>query len=225
MMTKAFLYRWTHLPSGKWYIGSRSAVGCHPDDGYICSSETVKPLVLEDKDNWNREVLVIGSPDYITDLENKYLISLDAKNDKMSFNKHNGDGIYVNCGDKNPMKNPDIAKKVADSIRGENHWTKHLGDKVNPQKGQKRPTITGNLHPNKCKKNADKISISHRGKKHEYALGDKNVMRNPEVAAKLSGKNHWTAKHKKLQCSYCGVSCSKSNHTKWHGDKCRKRTA
>ena len=222
MTTIAYLYKWIHIPTGKWYIGSRSAKGCHPDDGYICSSETVKPLIIEDSNNWVRQILVLGNPDYITQLEKKYLMVLDAKNDSMSFNKHNGDGIYVSCGDKNPMKNPEVAKKVANSIRGKNHWTKHLGDKVHPQKGQKRPAITGDLHPNKCKKNAEKISRSHKGKKHDYALGDKNVMRNPEIAAKISGENHWTFKYNKITCMHCGLSCSKSNHTRWHGNKCKR---
>lgn len=223
MTTIAFLYKWTHLPSGKWYIGSRSANGCHPNDGYLCSSEIVKPLILENRNEWNREILVLGNSDYIVDLENQYLKKLDAKNDPMSFNRHNGDGIYVTCGDKNPMKIPEVAKKVADSIRGKNHWTKKLGDKEHPQKGQSRPTITGDLHPNKRKENAEKISLSHKGRKHDYALGDNNVMKKPEIAAKLSGKNHWTAKHDKLQCPHCRISCSKSNYTRWHGDKCKGR--
>ena len=54
-------------------------------------------------------------------------------------------------------------------------------------------------------------------------MGDKNIMRNPEIAKKLSGKNHWTAKHKKSECVHCGILCSKTNYTKWHGDKCRKK--
>lgn len=221
MTTIAFLYRWTHVPSGMWYVGSRSAMGCHPEDGYLCSSKIVEPLILENRNEWTREVLVLGDPEYITNLENKYLKTIDAKNDPMSYNKHNGDGIYVSCGDKNPMKIPEVAKKVADSIRGENHWTAKLGNREHPQKGQKRPTITGELHPNKSKKNAEKISLSHKGKKHEYALGDKNVMRNPDVARKLSGENHWTKKHEKQECTHCGIVCSKSNYTRWHGYKCK----
>lgn len=223
MTTIAYLYRWIHLPTGKWYIGSRSAKGCHPNDGYVCSSEIVKPLILENIREWHRDILVIGDPEYITTLETKFLILLDAKHDPMSFNKHNGDGIYVMHGDKNPMKIPATAKKVADAIRGNNHWTKQLGNRTHPQKGQKRPTITGSLHPNKKKENALKISNSHKGKSHEYALGDNNVMRNPHVVAKLSGDNHWTAKHEKSRCPHCGIVCTKSNFTRWHGPNCKRK--
>ena len=221
MTTVAYLYMWFHIPTGMWYIGSRSAKGCHPNDGYICSSDVVKPLILENKNEWVRKILVLGDSEYIIELENKYLQKLDAKNDPMSFNKHNGDGIFVSFGEKNPMKNPIIAKKVADSIRGDNHWTKQLGNRIHPQKGQQRPSISGNLHPNKKPENASKISISHKGKKHDYALGDKNVLRNPNVAAKLSGDNHWTSTHEKKHCIHCGIQCSKSNYTRWHGDKCK----
>ena len=31
--TQAFLYKWTHIPTQKWYVGSRTAVGCHIDEG------------------------------------------------------------------------------------------------------------------------------------------------------------------------------------------------
>ena len=44
-MTVAFLYKWIEISTDKWYIGSRTANGCHPTDGYICSSKIVKPLI------------------------------------------------------------------------------------------------------------------------------------------------------------------------------------
>ena len=29
----------------------------------------------------------------------------------------------------------------------------------------------------------------------------------------------------KIECVHCGIICSPSNHTKWHGDKCKRKTA
>ena len=29
-----FVYKWTHIPTQKWYVGSRTAKGCHQADGY-----------------------------------------------------------------------------------------------------------------------------------------------------------------------------------------------
>ena len=52
-----------------WYEGSRSEKGCHPKDGYICSSDIVKPMITEDSSDWSREILVIGEPKYIRKLD------------------------------------------------------------------------------------------------------------------------------------------------------------
>jgi hypothetical protein len=71
-MATAFLYKWTHIPTQKWYIGSRTAKGCSLTDGYICSSKIVKPMILENKNDWKREILVIGSSEYILQIERKY---------------------------------------------------------------------------------------------------------------------------------------------------------
>ena len=39
MSTQAYLYKWTNTTNKKWYIGSRTKEGCHPNDGCICSSK------------------------------------------------------------------------------------------------------------------------------------------------------------------------------------------
>jgi group I intron endonuclease len=97
MNTEAFLYKWTELSTGMWYIGSRSAKGCHINDGYICSSSVVKPLIQSNPSNWIREILVIGPPRYIVNLETLYLKKLGAKGDRFSYNKSNG-GVPDNTG-------------------------------------------------------------------------------------------------------------------------------
>jgi hypothetical protein len=142
--TIAFLYRWTHIPTGKWYEGSRTAKGCHPDDGYICSSKVVKPMILESKDEWKRDVLVIGSPEYIAALEIERLKSIDAKNDSMSFNMHNGDGKFTTVGRIEPedakkkridnligKKKPegfgDVVRKSRTGLKFNDEWRKNIG--------------------------------------------------------------------------------------------------
>ena len=89
-----YLYKWTQLSTGKWYVGARGGRGCHPDDGYICSSKVVKPLILENPDDWVREILHVGDTEKIFELEADLLTSLNAKDDHNSFNKHNGDGKW-----------------------------------------------------------------------------------------------------------------------------------
>lgn len=94
----AFLYRWTEISTGKWYEGSRTANGCHPEDGYICSSTIVKPMILENKSNWKREILVVGEAKYIAELEVDRLRRIDAANDPQSFNQHNSGKKFIVTG-------------------------------------------------------------------------------------------------------------------------------
>jgi hypothetical protein len=96
--TQAYLYKWTHIPTQKWYVGSRTAFGSNPSDGYFCSSKIVKPMIVSKSSEWSREILAIGDSKYILDLETSYLISTDAKNDPMCFNRHNGDGKFTSTG-------------------------------------------------------------------------------------------------------------------------------
>lgn len=88
-MNTSYVYKWTHLPSMKWYIGVRYAKDCHPNDGYICSSKIVKPMILENKNDWKREIISIGSKQSMRNLEQDILTLMDAKNDPRSFNQTN----------------------------------------------------------------------------------------------------------------------------------------
>lgn len=96
--TQAFVYRWTNHQNGQWYIGSRTAQGCHPEDGYICSSRRLLPLIESNQTNWHREILCVGEPQDMIELECRLLESLDAKNDPLSYNQHNGDGKFTTAG-------------------------------------------------------------------------------------------------------------------------------
>jgi hypothetical protein len=119
------------LSTGKWYVGSKSSVGCHPanHENYICSSKIVKPLVIEDRNDWSYEILVIGPAAYIRNLEKKYLQSLDARNNPMSYNQSNACCEY----DKTGMKDSQETKLKKSMAR--------QGSK-NPMFGK-----TGNLSP------------------------------------------------------------------------------
>ena len=96
--TQAFVYKWTHLPTLRWYIGSRTAEGCHPADGYICSSRQVKPLVESQANEWTRTIIAQGDPADMLELETVILETVDARNDPRSYNQHNGDGRFTTLG-------------------------------------------------------------------------------------------------------------------------------
>lgn len=97
-ITHAYVYKWTELSSGRWYIGSRTKIGCHPDDSYICSSKVVLPLIKTNPTNWKRTILCIGHPMDMLALETNLLLLVDAKNDPLSYNMHNGDGKFSTAG-------------------------------------------------------------------------------------------------------------------------------
>lgn len=147
METIAFLYKWTQISTGKWYVGSRTSKGCHPNDGYICSSKVVKPLILEHQTDWERSILVIGNPTYISQLERLYLKSIDAKNDPLSFNRHNGDGVFSQTGkipwnkDKTGVQantrrgqkcSPESKEKMSKSKIGNVPWNKNVKTSIIP---------------------------------------------------------------------------------------------
>ena len=117
-MTQAYLYRWTELSTNKWYVGSRYAKGCHPEDGYICSSKYVKPLIIAKPDDWTREVLVIADRKYIRELEVNYLKLLNAVKDKQSYNKHYGGATFMNDGE--PYSD-ETKRKISESLKGSKH--------------------------------------------------------------------------------------------------------
>ena len=97
-MTTSYVYKWTHIPTMKWYIGSRTSKKSHVNDGYICSSKIVKPLIVEKSIEWKREIIQTGDSLEMRELEVEILSLLDAKNDPRSFNRHNGDGLFNNDG-------------------------------------------------------------------------------------------------------------------------------
>jgi len=105
-------------------VGSRTAAGCNPNDGYICSSKLVKELIVADCNNWIREILFISprQPVEVINKEVEVLHELDAKNDPMSFNRHNGDGKFTSTG-------KDVSdfskKKMSDSKKGIKFTSEH----------------------------------------------------------------------------------------------------
>lgn len=97
-MSVAYVYKWIQKSTGKWYLGSRTGKKSHLNDGYICSSKLVKPMILKNILDWERIILCIGNPADMIALEAAYLTMVDAKNDPMSFNQHNGDGKFLYKG-------------------------------------------------------------------------------------------------------------------------------
>lgn len=174
--TVAFLYKWTNTVNNMWYVGSRTAKGCHPDDGYICSSRSVKPLITESPEQWVRHILVIGEPTYIRELENSYLTSVDAKNNPNSYNMHNGDGKFSTLGRKEPKH---LTEQRAAKTRGTKK-PEGFGDKI-------RQARTGLEFSEEWKKNIGKAS---KGRVQSVEARKKNSVSNSGENNGMYGRNH-----------------------------------
>lgn len=210
-MTTAYLYKWTHIPTNKWYIGSRTKPGCHPNDGYITSSKTVKLLVEQNPTDWVRTILVIGNSEYIRTLEAALLKSIDARNDPMSFNRHNGDGKFTTAG-KTFIRSPhseETKNKISASRKGQ-------------MPGEKNP-FYGKAHSQETK---EKISQANSGRVQTLEANLKRSVKlkgriiSEETRKKMSAHQIGKSWENKM-CPHCEKTISVANYSRWHGDRCK----
>ena len=192
-MTIAYVYKWTHIPSLRWYVGSRVATGCHPDDGYLCHSKDVKPMIIEFPTQWKREIIDTGSQEDMYQLETDILRLFDAKNDPMSFNKHNNDGIYVSWGNKHPNKNPINARKISVGLKDVPKSKTHIDNmsKALRELGDDHPSKQKCVRDSKRKKMLAKGELHHqktdeaRSAAKNRVMGNKNPMYGKEPLHKI----------------------------------------
>ena len=245
----SFVYKWIHLPTGKWYIGSRTAKGCHPQDGYISSSQLIKPLIKQNPTEWKREVIKTGSPEEMIKLEITLLESLDAKHNPMSFNQHNGDGKFTRTGVK---VSDDTRKKQSESIKkvhpNRGKPSPNRGKIASEETRKKQSVSIKKVHPNRGKPSPNRGKIASedtRKKQSESKLGKKRKpfteqtrdkirqaklgSNNPsygktpseETKEKLRQANR--GKKETFTCSHCGKVGSGGSMTRWHFDNCKEK--
>jgi hypothetical protein len=219
VITQAYLYKWTHIPTRKWYVGSRTAIGCHIEDGYICSSNDVYPMIVYNKSEWERTILCIGNPGDIVKLEAAYLESLDAKNDPMSFNMHNGDGKFTTTGRKESAeskhrriqklkgkKKPEGFGNTIASIRTgmkfDDEWCKNIG-KASLGRIQSSDARKKNSQKNSGKNNPSFVGyyVSPMGiifESSRKAAAEFDVTRQTIVNWAKNNKNGWSFQAKEI---------------------------
>ena len=164
MKTLAYVYKWTQKSTNKWYVGSRTGKNSHPNDGYICSSRTVKPMILSNPSDWERTILCIGEPADMYQLEVNYLHALNAVKDPMSFNKHNGNGKCARAGLEGTFKGKthslESLAKIKMGIANMTEDAKMAHNKKLSDIAKARPR---NKHSEETKA---KIALGRAGKKH-----------------------------------------------------------
>jgi hypothetical protein len=127
-MEQAYVYMWTEIATDMWYIGSRTKKGCHPDDGYICSSKTVKPKIKSNPDGWTRKLLYVGDSFKAFEIESFVLKEMRAKQSEMSYNLHNQDMNFHGIRKPQTEENK---KKLSALFKG----------RVSPNKGNVCPKV------------------------------------------------------------------------------------
>jgi hypothetical protein len=202
-MSNSYVYKWTHLPTMKWYVGSRTAKAAHINDGYICSSKFVKPLIIANPEEWKREIIDTGSKEDMLNLESDILQLFNAAKDPRSFNKSNADGKFYE-----PATYGMLGKTHSDETK-------------------KRMSLKAIAYCN------DPLVKSHRSITRSGAnnpsygkpgtmLGQKHT---PEALQKMidyrTGKIY--GPRVKSACIHCGFLCAPNIMARYHGDKCGKR--
>jgi hypothetical protein len=217
----SFVYKWTHLPTGKWYIGSRTAKGCHPEDGYISSSLIIKPLIKQNPTEWEREIIKTGTPEEMVILETTLLKSLDAKNDLMSFNQHNGDGKFTRTGVVVPLE---TRMKQSEAVKGDKHPNK---GKPSPNKGKVASEETrrkqSEAKEGKKRKPFTDQTIE-KMKTAAYARAEaKGYVPCPEDLKEYFREKYTGQKKKQYTCPHCGKVGGGGSMTRWHFDNCKHK--
>lgn len=149
---ESFVYKWTHIPTQKWYIGSRTSKNGHPNDGYVCSSTTVKTMIKQTPTDWVREILATGSPSDMRLLEAKFLQESNARDNPQSYNQHNNNGKFRFAGGKSQTAEhrEKISKALTGIIRSDEYKKKQSQAKkgvLNPKqslatKGVAKPNVS-----------------------------------------------------------------------------------
>jgi hypothetical protein len=151
-MEQAYVYMWKEIATEKWYIGSRTRKSCHPDDGYICSSKTVKPLIKANPDGWTRKILFVGEAKRALEIESFTLVGMRAKQSEMSYNLHNQDMKWTRTGCKD---SDEVRKKKSLARIGEKNPSFGKRGKLSPNLGRKNP-----MKP----ETKEKLSLALKGK-------------------------------------------------------------
>lgn len=217
----SFVYKWTHLPTLMWYVGSHTG---GIDDGYICSSKYVPPLIESQPKEWVREILETGTSVDMRILEEDILVTMDAKNDPRSFNRSNfvlrKDGSDVTG--KKIINLNEIHLRVTESelpLFLEQGWQLGWSEKRKQKYSESTPDYSGEKNPMYgVKREApnkgvpmleeQKIKMGETRKLEGVAKGDKNPMK--------------LAKYQ-FVCEHCGINVHKGLFNRWHGDKCKKK--
>ena len=246
MMEQAYVYMWKEIATDKWYIGSRTRKGAHPDDGYLCSSKTVKPMIDANPDGWKRKILFVGEPQKALEIESFVLTTMRAKECGDSYNLHNQDMKWTRLG---TVDTEEVRLKKSKARSGSNNPSFGKRGELSPNWGRKLPpksqearaklsaALKGKAGWNKGKKmppmtdeQRAKLSAALKGKpshwrgKKNPSVAEANKKRagekRPAQSKAMFGRT-WT--HAGRTCPHCGKIGAGGNMLRYHFDNCKQK--
>lgn len=202
-MNTPYVYRITDTLTGKMYIGSRYAKGCHPSDlgvTYFTSSNTVKPIYKSEPSRFVHSILVIGDTTYVRKVERTLLKMYNCVLSETYYNRHDTEiGHPEDCakGGRHAVESGQLA-----SLRTKSHQISA------GKKGGKATVASGHL------KKVANLGGKAGGKAHILSGHIKNLgLANGKISGELVMKM-------KVKCSECGMistPASIGRHQKFSG--------
>lgn len=168
-MEEAFLYCWTDHRKEMLYVGYHKG---SPEDGYICSSKTMKAAWKERPEDFTRKIIATGTLTDMKALETKVLCSMNAARDPKMYNKHNGGRNFVCVGHTNETRN-----KMSSTWKSRNQWN------CDPVKAH-AAWPPGSKHTDETKERMRRAAPKH-SKSRSARMTTNNPMKNPETIAKM----------------------------------------
>lgn len=161
-----YTYKVTNKKNGKYYFGAHSSNSL--DDGYLGSGTGIKRAVKKyGRESFERTVLEVFDNEDDLYLAEEKLIPQSIVDDRMSYNGTlggRGGWSHIDVrGDKNPMKNPEVAAKSAKALKAvKNGPKKEFYDEIARQ-NQKKSVIANTGKP-RSEETRRKISEAQIGK-------------------------------------------------------------
>lgn len=189
-MTTAYLYQYTQKSTGKWYIGCRTAKNCHPEENYLTSSKIVKPQIKAHPSDWKKQILCIGDPEYIRNLETQYLTMLDAKNNIYSYNQHNNSLDFFSRPGHKIMSEAE-KQKARQRMLGKTYEELYGTKRSSEIKNKIRDKLKGRIRPPFSELHKQRLSEARSGRtltdEHKKAISIANQRPTPDdVKKKIS---------------------------------------
>lgn len=234
-----FVYKITNSVNGKFYIGVHEG---EVDDDYMGSGKAIKAAIKKyGLDNFTKEVIQIcESKEAAYQLE-KEIVTPELIESRQSYNLNTGGkgGWYhVDlAGDKNPMKRPEVAAKVSESIKKSITEEERKARSERMKKMRADGTVSKPKGWTHSEESKQKMSASRTGQEpwnkgvtgySETALSKANksdaakkrIANGFDMGALGRGKKYNMTEK---VCPHCGIIGKGGNMTRFHFDNCKNK--